>query len=74
MQSVYCDICKKRVDNPTTGLSFFYLAEYSICEPCKDNLELQIKPTVRSKEPYAIEWYDKLIGDSISKAIQKGKI
>jgi len=74
MQSVNCDICKKKVDNPITGYTFFYFAEYSLCESCRDSLELQLKSTIRTKEPYAIEWYDKWIGDSISKAIQKGKV
>jgi hypothetical protein len=74
MQSFYCDICKKKIDNPTSGTSFFYYAEHSICEPCKDNLEFQIKPAIRAKDPYTVDWYNKLVGDSISKAIQKGKV
>jgi len=74
MLSTYCDVCKKKVDDPTTGRNFFYVADHSICEPCKDNLELLIKPTVRTKDPFATEWYEKLIDDSLVKAIQKGKI
>lgn len=73
MQSVYCDICKKKVDNPMTGRTFHYYAKHSICEPCKDNLELQVKKTIREKDPFATEWYTKYIDDSITKAIQKGK-
>ena len=74
MQSVYCDVCKKKVDSPATGRTFFYYAKHSVCESCKDNLELQIKPTIRNKDPYAIEWYSKLILDSLDKAVQKGKV
>jgi len=74
MLNTYCDICKKKVDNPMTGSTFFYFAEYSLCESCRDNMELQLKSVIRTKEPYAIDWYDKWIGDAISKAIQKGKV
>jgi len=73
MQSIYCDICRKKIDNPITGRTFFYYAEHSICESCKDNLELQIKSAIRTKDPYTIDWYNKLIGDSLSKAAQRGK-
>lgn len=74
MVSTSCDVCKKKVDKPFNERTFFYLGKHAICEACKDNLELQIKPTVRNKDPYAIEWYNKLILDSLDKAVQKGKI
>ena len=73
MVTTTCDICKKKVDDPVTGRSFYYYATHGICEPCRDNLEFQIRTTIRGKEPYTIEWYDKFVDDSINKAIQKGK-
>jgi hypothetical protein len=33
-----------------------------------------MKPTVRSRDPYAIDWYEKMVRESLSKAVQKGKI
>jgi len=74
MQTVYCDVCRKKMDNPITDRTFFYVANFSVCEPCKDNLEALMKPTVRTKEPFAMEWYGKLVRDSLGKAVQKGKI
>ncbi|MCL2245301.1 MAG: hypothetical protein FWC03_12685 [Treponema sp.] len=74
MVTTTCDICKKKVEIPITGQSLHYYGNHSICEACKDSLELQIKATVRDKEPYTTDWYEKYINDSISKAIQKGKI
>ena len=74
MVTTTCDICKRKIENPITGQSFHYYANHSICEPCKDSLELQVKATLRDKEPYVIDWYEKYIDDSICKAIQKGKI
>jgi len=73
MQSIYCDVCKKKVDNPATRRTFFYYGRHSVCEPCKDSLEDQITNQVRNKEPFSTDWYEKYIDDIISKAIQKGK-
>jgi len=73
MQTIACDVCKKKIDEPLTGRTFFYFAEHSVCESCKDNLENQIKSTMRGKNPFAYEWYDKLIGDSLVKSAQRGK-
>jgi hypothetical protein len=73
MQTITCDICKKKVEDSITGSSFFYYADHSVCEDCKDNLELQIKTTIRGTDPFAYEWYSKYVDDIITKAIQKGK-
>jgi len=73
MQTITCDVCKKKVDDSMTGRSFFYFGKHSVCEPCKDNLELQLKSVVRTKDPFSYEWYTKLVDDSLSKSIQKGK-
>ena len=74
MQVISCDVCKKKMDDPITNRNFFYYARHSLCESCRDGLELQIRSTIRSKEPYAMDWYQKYVDDSINKAIQKGKI
>jgi hypothetical protein len=74
MQTITCDICKKKVDNSITGRTFFYVGPHSMCEPCKDNLEYSVKPNVRAKEPFSYEWYFKLLSDSLGKAVQKGRI
>jgi len=74
MVTISCDVCKKKVENSMYGRNFFYYADHSICEDCKDSLESNVKSQVRAKDPYAIDWYDKFIDDSLVKAIQKGKI
>ncbi len=73
MKTLTCDVCKKAMENPTAGRNYFHLATYDVCEPCKDQLELALKSIVRSKQPFNYEWYDRLMLDSINKAIQKGK-
>jgi hypothetical protein len=73
MQTITCDICRKKVDEAITGRTFFYLAEHNICEACKDNLEVQIKQTVRTKDPFSYEWYNKLMLDCLGKSVSRGK-
>jgi hypothetical protein len=73
MVIISCDICKKKMDNPITGRTFFYIANHSICEPCKDSLEYSLKPTIRSKDPFTMEWYNKFLRDNLDKAAHKGR-
>jgi len=73
MINVYCDVCKKKLDEPQPNRDFFYYADFSVCEACKDNLEFQVKPQVRAKEPFSMDWYEKTIKDTFGKAVQKGR-
>jgi hypothetical protein len=73
MKTLTCDICKKSISQPVVGRNYFHLAHRDICESCKDQLELSLKPVVRTKQPFAYEWYDRLLQDSIEKAMQTGK-
>jgi len=73
MINVYCDVCKKKVEDPVTNSSFFYYSNFSVCEDCKDSLENQVKVQVRATEPYTTAFYEKLIDDTFGKAVQKGK-
>jgi hypothetical protein len=36
MKILYCDICKKPVENPSSGINYFHIADIDICEPCSD--------------------------------------
>ena len=74
MKTLNCDICRGKISSPVSGRNYFHKAHRDICEPCNDKLELQIKPVIRTKEPFAYEWFDRLVKDSIEKAIVKGRI
>jgi hypothetical protein len=74
MQIIACDICKKKMDNPITDRTFYYIGYHSLCETCKENFYHSIKSTVMNKEPFTMDWYHKLINDSLDKASQKGRI
>ncbi|MDR1058377.1 MAG: hypothetical protein LBL43_02405 [Treponema sp.] len=73
MKTLTCDVCKHTIANPITARTYFHLAHRDICESCHDDLEDLIKPVVRTKQPFNYEWYNRLVQDSIEKAIQKGK-
>jgi hypothetical protein len=73
MKALICDVCKKAVENPFSGRNYFHLANYDVCEPCKDQLELSLKPVIRKKNPFNYDWFDRLMLDSIEQAIGKGK-
>jgi len=73
MVSVYCDVCKKKMENPETDKTFFYYAEFSVCEDCKDKLEYQVKPQIRGRDPFSMEWYRKLMTDTFGRAAQRGR-
>ena len=73
MKTLTCDVCRKKMEDPVTGRNYFHIAHRDICETCKDALELQIKNTVRTKDPFGYDWFNKLVQDSIEKAVQKGK-
>ena len=56
MRTLTCDVCKKAIQSPEQGRNYFHIAHRDICEPCHDELELQIKSVVRTKEPFEYEW------------------
>ena len=74
MITITCDICKKKMDEPIYGRTFFFYANHSICESCKDLLEAQVKPNVRKREPFDMEWYEKFMRDSLDRAVQRGRV
>ena len=73
MQTITCDVCKKKVDNPITDRTFFYFAEHNVCEACRDNMEAKIKSTVRTKDPFSYEWYNKIRMDVFGKTSSRGR-
>jgi len=73
MVTLTCDVCRKKIENPDVDRLFYY-ANHSVCEPCKDSFEQNIKSKIRAQDPYGTEWYENFIADSLEKAIQKGKI
>ena len=73
MKTLTCDVCHSIVYAPVMGRNYFHMAHRDLCEVCHDKLENQIKPVVRNKLPFDYNWYNKLVQESIEKAVQKGK-
>jgi len=73
MKTLNCDVCNIALQAPVAGRNYFHLAHRDICEACHDKLQIQLKPTIRSKSPFNYDWYTRLVKESIEKAIQKGK-
>jgi hypothetical protein len=73
MKTLTCDVCKHAIEQPVSGRNYFHMAHRDVCEPCHDQLEAVVKPVVRTKQPFDYGWYNKLVQESIEKAIQKGK-
>jgi hypothetical protein len=74
MKTLICDVCKKSIQTPIHERNYFHIKHWDVCESCKDNLEFLMKPTVRGKKPFNYDWYERLISDSLSKAVSKGRI
>ena len=74
MKTLTCDICKQAIHDPFAGRNYFHLAHRDICESCHDDLELFLKPIIRTKQPFDFEWFDRLTQDTIEKSIEKGKV
>ncbi|MDR1108004.1 MAG: hypothetical protein LBL19_03105 [Spirochaetaceae bacterium] len=73
MKTLTCDVCKKNIPQPVVGRNCFHIGHRELCESCKDQMELSLKPVIRTKSPFNYEWFDRLIQDSIEKAMQTGK-
>jgi len=73
MKNLKCDVCHKDITTAINNRSYFHMASRDLCEPCHDQMEAIVKPVVRTKQPFNYEWYDRLVRDSIEKAIAKGK-
>ena len=73
MKTLTCDVCQDIIQTPVSGRNYFHVAHRDVCETCHDKLEVQIKPVVRTKQPFNYEWYSKLMQEAIEKACSKGK-
>ena len=58
MKTVNCDICRKELVNPVTGMTYWHIREYDVCEACKDAIEFKLKPIIRKHFPYSQDWYE----------------
>lgn len=74
MKAIYCDVCKKAIENPIPTRNYFQIADIDICEPCKDDLEAALKFTLRQKAPFNYDWHDETVLKLLKDGIQRGRI
>ena len=73
MKTLYCDICRKALENPLPAKNYFQVREFDVCEPCKDALDFKLRPILRNHFPYSAEWYEQQIISLIEKGVASGR-
>jgi hypothetical protein len=73
MKKLTCDICHADITTEVNGRGYFHIANLDICEACHDKMEAELKPVVRTKQPFSYEWYERLTRDSLTKAVSRGR-
>lgn len=73
MKYLVCDVCKKTIQNPVSLHNYFHIKHWDVCEACKDQLEYQLKPVMRTKRPFNYDWYERLMSDNLEKACSRGR-
>jgi predicted CXXCH cytochrome family protein len=73
MKNLKCDVCHKDITTAVSQRGYFHVANRDLCQACHDQMELTVKSVIRVKQPFNYEWYDRLVRDSMEKAIAKGK-
>jgi hypothetical protein len=73
MKTLYCDICKKELENPVAERSYYHIREYEVCENCKDILDSRLRPVVRGHFPYSKEWYEQQVIGMIEKGVSTSR-
>lgn len=74
MKVLYCDVCKKAIENPVARRNYFHIADIDICEPCKEDLDRAMRYTLRGKSPFMFDWHDELTLRLLHEGMQKGRI
>lgn len=74
MKQLICDVCKKIIEDPVSTRNYYHVADMDICEPCYDDLDRALRPTIRTKAPFDYQWSDELTLKILREGIQRGRI
>jgi len=74
MKAIYCDVCKKAIENPIPTRTIFHFTDMDVCETCKDELDVAMKATVRTKAPFNYDWHDEVVLKILRDGVQRGRI
>lgn len=73
MKTIFCDICKKGIEDPVAEWNYHHIREYDVCDPCKEKLDAKLRPLVRDHFPYSYEWHQDQIVNAIKKTASTSK-
>lgn len=74
MKSLYCDICRKEIESPVAEWNYFHIREFDVCDPCKQQLDIRLRPIVLKHFPYSPEWYEQTVIGMLEKGSSAGRI
>ncbi|MDR2552956.1 MAG: hypothetical protein LBD31_07325 [Treponema sp.] len=73
MKNLKCDVCHSDITTAINQRSYMHVAHRELCESCYEELNFFLRPIIRTKQPFNYEWFDRLVKDSVEKAITRGK-
>ena len=74
MKALYCDVCKNAIEKPISERTYFHIADYDICESCKEDLDRASRFTLRGKKPFDYHWYNDMTLAIIKEGTVKKRI
>ncbi|HUX41154.1 MAG TPA: hypothetical protein VMV83_08340 [Rectinemataceae bacterium] len=66
MKKLTCDACGHEIESPSPDRNYFHIEDWDVCEPCKESIEMEIRPIMRGKVPFDYDWYRDLMIKSIA--------
>ncbi len=73
MKAIYCDVCRKAIQDPVPTRNYWHIREYEVCDPCKEVLDSKLRPVVRGHFPYSKDWYEQQLMGLIQKSVSSGR-
>jgi hypothetical protein len=78
MKAIFCDVCKKTVQNPIKGRNLFHHAHIDVCGTCEDEYNyfsrMYLRKTADEQKPFDFQWFNDFELDVLQKAVQRGRI
>jgi hypothetical protein len=67
MTSVICDKCKKAVNNAVRDQNYHTLLDKTLCRPCKEDFDYEVRDIMESKKGYHFLEYKTVARDHLQK-------
>ncbi len=78
MKAIFCDVCKKTVQNPLKDRNLFHHGHYDVCGTCEDEFSYVSRMYLRKTEgehtAFDYQWYNEFLLNTLEKAVQRGRV